>query len=651
MMTEGLSTLRRLGERRGQESDGAACSILIVDDDRETCASLCDVLELDRRYRIVTVGSGEEALAACSSSPFDILLLAIELPDMPGLAVIERVETVLPQIDVLVVAGQASHDQAALAVRPSTVAYMVKPLDFERLAAIFDQIAKRKRLEAENARLMTVIQQAKKQWESTFDAISDPIAIVDDDGSILRVNLEFCRRFNITFLDTVGKRDAAVIFGDEARVGGAVGRELLSRAKFVEERDDLAIPGVFLLSCHPVQLKGGPGFIYVLRDVTARKKTQEALWQREKQLFQAQKLDAVGRLAGGVAHDFNNLLTIILGNAEILHDLMPEDDPLRERVAVISRVAERSSLLTRQLLAFSRTQVVQPKACDLNTMVSVSESMLCRLIRENIEFRTVSAPKLERVFIDPVQLEQILLNLILNARDAMPVGGTLTIETSSRSLVMSEGEAPCRFVVLSVIDTGCGMDAATVDRMFEPFFTTKEKGTGLGLSTLYGIVEGSGGTILVESEPGEGTAIHVFLPEAADRDSAEQEAEIKTDALSQQPATVLLVEDEEMIRELARGALARCGHTVLTALDGEEALVKAAEQDGGIDLLITDVVVPKLDGPELAERLSASNPELRVLFISGYVERELPAEVEYLEKPFTMQKLLLKVGEVLAAGP
>ena len=244
------------------------------------------------------------------------------------------------------------------------------------------------------------------------------------------------------------------------------------------------------------RLEGATGVIYVLRDVTARKKTEEALWQRDKELAQAQKMDAVGRLAGGVAHDFNNLLTIILGNAEILYDLMSESDPLRERIATISRVAERSSLLTRQLLTFSRTQVIQPRACDLNTMVSVSESMLRRLIREDIEFRMVLEPKLDRVFMDPVQLEQIILNLILNARDAMPPGGgILTIRTSHRDLdedleeTTKKEEVWKRYVVLSVTDTGCGMDAETVDKIFEPFFTTKEKGNGLGLSTVYGIVE------------------------------------------------------------------------------------------------------------------------------------------------------------------
>ncbi len=623
-----------------------ACSILIVDDDRGVRVSLRDVLEL-KEYEVETASSGQEAIAACSRRRFDILLIDIKLPDISGLDLIAKVEELLPEIDVLVVTGHASFDNAALAVRPSTVAYMVKPLDLDRLLSTIDQIARRKRLEAENARLQKIIQQGKTQWESTFDAISDPIAIAGADGVILRVNLAFCRRFNITFPDAVGRKDASVIFGlDEEESGEAVGHDLLAAGRFLEERSDLAIPGVFLLSCYTVRLESGPGVIYVLRDVTARKRTQEALWQREKQLFQAQKMDAVGRLAGGVAHDFNNLLTIILGNAEILHDLMAEDDPLRERVAVISKVAERSSLLTRQLLAFSRTQVIQPRACDLNTMVSVSESMLRRLIRENIEFTTKLEPGLERVFMDPVQLEQIILNLIINARDAMPGGGTLTVATSHRSLDGDDG--PKQHVALSVVDTGCGMDAATLDRIFEPFFTTKDKGTGLGLSTVYGIVEQGGGTIRVDSDVGRGTAFHVFLPPAEDRAAATPVESATDGEVEHRPSTVLLVEDEELIRELARGALARCGHSVLTATDGEQALAAARELEAPIDLLITDVVVPKLDGPKLAERLSAENPDLRVLFISGYVDRELPAEVEYLEKPFTMQKLLSKVGEVLA---
>ncbi len=626
----------------------ATSSILIVDDDPGVSRSLRDVLEL-QQHTVMAAHNGSEALAACAEYAFDILLLDIELPDMSGLDLVARVEELLPRIDVLVVTGHASFDNAALAVRPSTVAYLVKPLDLDRLLAIIDQIAKRKQLEAENAGLQAAIRQAKTQWESTFDAISDPIAIADADGSLLRVNLAFCRRFNTTFLDAIGRKDAEVIFGREEGSGEAVGYSLRSQGRFLEERSDLTIPGVFLLSCDSVQLGSGAGIIYVLRDVTARKKTQETLWQREKQLFQAQKMDAVGRLAGGVAHDFNNLLTIILGNAEIVHDLMSEDDPLRERVGVITKVAERSSLLTRQLLAFSRKQVIQPRVCDLNTIVSVSESMLRRLIRENIDFRTALQPRLERVYMDPVQLEQIILNLILNARDAMPGGGTLRVETSHRSLLKAETGVPAaRYVVLSVIDTGCGMDAETADKIFDPFFTTKEKGTGLGLSTVYGIVEQGGGTIRVDSEPGRGTAVHILLPSAEIETEDMAEIEAREDETRQRPATVLLVEDDEMIRELARGSLARCGHTVLTATDGEEALAVANRLDDKIDLLVTDVVIPKLDGPGLAEKLSASHPDLRVLFISGYVDREMPAEIEYLEKPFTMQKLLLKVGGVLA---
>ncbi|MEM7588168.1 MAG: response regulator [Acidobacteriota bacterium] len=635
---------RRLG-RAGVLS--TPCSILIVDEDRDAGSKLRRVLE-QQSYQVETAASGRAALDFCRARPFDVLLVDIELPDMPGLDLITRVEEQLPEVDVLVVTQQATRDSAALSVRPSTVAYLVKPLDLARLLSTIDQIAKRKHLEAENRRLQAVIQRAKTQWESTFDAISDPIAIADASGSILRVNLAFCRRFNTTFLDAVGKNDGRIIFGHTKVTGKAVGLELLASARFMEERGDLAIPGVFLVSCYSVRLENGNGIIYVLRDVTARKRTQEALWQRERQLFQAQKMEAVGRLAGGVAHDFNNLLTIILGNAEILQDFMDQDDPLRDRVATISRVAERSSLLTRQLMAFSRTQVIQPKVCDLNTMVSVSENMLRRLIRANIELRTETEPRLARVYMDPVQLEQIIFNLILNARDAMPSGGTLTVSTSLQRIEVEDLKEPQERVTLSVSDTGEGMDEETLDLIFEPFFTTKAKGTGLGLSTVYGIVEQGGGSIRVESEPGRGSTFHVYLPPDSDESPEPATAEAKTESGSQRPSTILLVEDEELIREMAHGALARCGHTVLTAEDGAAALTLAEGYGGTIDLLITDVVIPKLEGPVLAERLSATYPELRVLFISGYVDRELPAEVEYLEKPFAMQKLLAKVGEVLA---
>ena len=388
--------------------------------------------------------------------------------------------------------------------------------------------------------------------------------------------------------------------------------------------------------------------------------------QLEDQLRQAQKMEAVGTLAGGIAHDFNNLLTVIGGYSVIQLDRLEANDPLRRDLEEIKKASDRAAALTRQLLAFSRRQVLQPQVLNLNDAVADMEKMLRRLIREDIDLETRLGSAIAPVRADPGQIEQVIMNLVVNARDAMPEGGRIAIETANVHLDESYpgshlGASNGPHVMLAVCDTGCGMDSETKERVFEPFFTTKPhgEGTGLGLSTVYGIVKQSGGNIYVYSELGAGTSIKVYLPQVH-----APAVSLHDDQAQASPAggneTILLVEDEEMVRGLAKRILEGCGYVVLEASNGAEALVLARQHEGTIDLVLTDVMMPVMGGFELVIKLIGDRPRIKALYMSGYTDQslthngELLPGVAYLQKPFTPGGLAQNVRAVLdaqAAGP
>ena len=398
-----------------------------------------------------------------------------------------------------------------------------------------------------------------------------------------------------------------------------------------------------------------------IEDITARTEAEAHRKELEQQLRQSQKMEAIGQLAGGVAHDFNNLLTAINGYSSLALQRTDPDDRLRGYLEEIKKAGERAANLTRQLLAFGRKQMLKPVPLNLNDVVSEMSKMLRRLIGEDISFDAIFDPALKQIRADPGQIEQVLVNLVVNSRDAMPQGGTLTIETAnfdidhefaSRHLGLSAGS----YVVLTVSDNGCGMDEKTKARIFEPFFTTKEKGrgTGLGLSTVYGIVTQSGGNIWVYSEPGEGTVFKVFLPQCEQGSEAAAKVPVDT-VVPRGSETILLVEDEDIVRGLARQILEEAGYNVLDARGGEEAIRLCRERPGPIDLLLTDVVMPDTSGKEVAERLTRLRPATRVLYMSGYTDDAivhhgvLDSDVEFIQKPFTPVALARKVREVLDA--
>jgi PAS domain S-box-containing protein len=398
------------------------------------------------------------------------------------------------------------------------------------------------------------------------------------------------------------------------------------------------------------------GVIGVALDVTERERLAD-------QLRQAQKMQAVGELAGGVAHDFNNLLMVVKGHAQLLLDRVRDPSPMRQSVLQVEKAADRAASLTRQLLAFSRKQVLQPRMLDMNEVVAGMIRMFSRVIGENIEMAFLPGAGLGRVKADPGQIEQVLLNLVVNARDAMPDGGRLTIETSNvdldRSYSAKHANAePGPYVMLTVTDTGCGMSAETQSHIFEPFFTTKGpgKGTGLGLATVYGVVKQSGGYIWVYSEVGHGTTFKIYLPRVMSQvDRIVPETDTKD--LAKGIETILFVEDEQSVRELVRGYLCDCGYTVLEAPDGTEALKLASAYKDIIHMLITDVVMPHMSGPELAAQVGALRPEMKVLFVSGYTDDTvfrhgvLEGGVAYLQKPFNLKALAQKIREVLGGQP
>ncbi len=384
----------------------------------------------------------------------------------------------------------------------------------------------------------------------------------------------------------------------------------------------------------------------VITDITERK-------ELEHQLLQSQKMEAIGMLAGGVAHDFNNLLTGILGYTQLILRRLSDTDPMRKEIEEVEKASVQAASLTNQLLAFSRQQVLQPRVIDLNDVITENSRLLSRIIGEDVELVTVLAPDLGCTKADAMQIQQVMLNLAVNARDAMPQGGKLTIETANLSLDSGRpvGIGPGPYVRLTVSDTGVGMDEATRSRIFEPFFTTKGRGSGLGLSTVYGIIRQSGGNIMVQSDIEKGARFAIYLPRVYER--AEKLATISRGAdMLRGSETILLVEDSKVIRDMASEVLRLCGYTVVAATGSGEALLMCERHEGCIHMLLTDVVMPHLSGPDLAERLTRVRPDMKVLYMSGYTDNELArhgivdTDVAFIQKPFTPTSLSLKVREV-----
>jgi two-component system cell cycle sensor histidine kinase/response regulator CckA len=644
--------------------------ILVVDDEFHN-RQLLEVMLAREGCLVLTAGSGEEALAMVALRPPDLIILDVMMPGLDGFEVTRRLkgDVATKSIPIIILTARDGREARMRGLNAGAEEFIGLPVDHAELCARVRNLLRLKAfcdyhdrysqlLEGEVGSRAAELVASERLYRSTFDAAPVGIAHVGLDGRWLRVNQRLC--------DLLGYA--------QGELSGVAAQELLQSPGEVESWRQMAAGttdrcvaeekqfrrpdgGLVWARVNASVHRDGQGhplhFIAVIEDITERR-------ELEAQVRQASRMDAIGQLASGVAHDFNNLLSVVISYSEMLAADMPEGDPMRADLGEIRGAGLRAADLTRQLLAFSRKQVLQPRSVDLNEVLLGMEKMLRRLIGENVQLTATRLPALRKVLVDPGQMEQVIMNLAVNARDAMPRGGRLTLETAEQHLDEAfcrehAGVKPGPHIVLTVADSGTGMDGPTLARMFEPFFTTKEvgKGTGLGLATVFGIVRQSGGTITVRSEPGAGTTFKVFIP------AQDQEAAARPSSLA--PAhptlggteTILLVEDEERVRNLVRTILCRLGYSVLDAQGGGDALLLCEQHPGVIDLLVTDVVMPRMSGRQLAERLLTIRPGLRVLYMSGYTDDivvrhgALDSTICFLQKPITPDSLGRAVREAL----
>jgi signal transduction histidine kinase len=577
--------------------------ILIVDDQQPNVALLERILKHHgyRQHRAVT--DSREAIAAFREYRPDLVLLDLMMPELDGYAILTQLQPLTqddPYLPVLVVTADASQQAKQRALALGTKDFLTKPIDATETALRIHNLLKTRWLYRQIRRQADDLMQANEHLRANNRVLTD-----------------------------LHRQISALM----AQAGAQVNCE----------RE----PGPTVMS--PEAMLTRIGELIAARD------------QLEDQLRQSQKMEAMGRLAAGIAHDFNNLLTVIVGFNDLLRAELAESTSAQQNAEEVSQAAGRASALTRQLLAFSRQQVARPRVIDLNDSVQRLEKMLGRIIEADIELELVCAGDVHPIKVDPAQIDQVVMNLVVNARDAMPNGGRVTIQTAGRQLTEADvagrsGICPGPHTVLTVKDTGIGMTPETQARLFEPFFTTKEKGkgTGLGLSIVHGIVKQNGGDIVVQSEPGRGTAFHIYFPATG------EEAEAALFEESSQPAasagdTILLVEDDDHVRRLTREILARQGYQVREWSSPTAALQSLREDAGGVSLLLTDLLMPEMNGLDLAREVAQLRPGIRVVFISGYTDRDLATRAAFypdttlLEKPFTAASLLASVRQSLAS--
>jgi PAS domain S-box-containing protein len=519
------------------------------------------------------------------------------------------------------------------------------------LLAVGRDVTERKRMEAALADNYSLL-------SAVIEGTPDALYLKDRNGCYLMINAAGARLFGLTAQEMIGKDDTALFGAASARDTQAMDQRIMASGEAQTYEDTATVSGVtrtHIATKAPYRDQHGNiiGVLGIAHDITERKRLED-------QFRHAQKMESIGQLAGGIAHDFNNMLSAIIGFVGSAQEQLPQDSPARHDLEIAESAAWRAAGLTRQLLTFARKQVVDPRVLNLNTVILDLDKMLHRLIGEDIELITLPAPDLGQVRVDPGHIEQVIVNMAVNARDAMPTGGQLTIETANTVLDADYTDQhvdviPGAYVMLAISDTGSGMEMEVQQHLFEPFFTTKEvgKGTGLGLATCYGIVKQHGGNIWVYSEVGHGTTFKIYLPRVAELPQAGLLPD-EVQALLQGSEAVLLVEDERLVRESASTILYAQGYSVFAASNGDEALrIVQARAGAPIDLLVTDMVLPGMGGKALVEQISRVYPNIKVLFISGYAtdaitqHGRLEPGTNFLSKPFTRTAFARKVREVL----
>ncbi len=610
---------------------------------------------------------------ALDNRQWDLVLADFNLPAFSGPQALEIVKERHPGLPLVLVSGEVKVEDAVQALNNGAVDFVQKQV-LARLGPVVKRVLEDVRKKNEHRLFEQQLISSEYKYRTMFESMAQGIIYFDMQGRAISSN-PAAREILGVDAGQLHKMD----FTDErvGRIkenGEPFGIDQLPVARVIRQGKPVkgTVMGIFnvkqdkyrwiRLDVIPQYEQGSsePAYLFAtMEDITAEKKAEENKRKLLEELYQAQKMESVGRLAGGVAHDFNNLLTAIIGNADLALNTIEPDNTVYDDLREIKTTAERAADLTRQLLAFSRRQIVELKIVDINKILLEVDKMLRRLIGENIELITRTQEDLWRVKIDPGQLEQVLTNLVVNAQDAMPGGGKVIIETANVTIDSSytathANSVPGEYVMLAVSDTGCGMDKETAKHIFEPFFTTKEKGkgTGLGLSTCYGIIKQNKGNIWVYSEPDRGTSIKVYLPRTQGVDDNKKVRKM-SEILPGGTETVLVVEDEYAVRQVITRTLAGAGYTVIEASNGEEALSLAVERLDEIQLLITDVVMPRMGGEELGKKLNELKPGLDVLFISGYTDNSIVHQgildegINFIQKPFKPVNLLEKIRTIL----
>jgi two-component system, cell cycle sensor histidine kinase and response regulator CckA len=642
-----------------------AIRILIVDDEKDFGVLIGELLSTIRggNYQLDWVGSYDAALAVFEADQHDVWLVDYHLGGHDGLELMREARARGCRAPMILLTGHGSAEVDLAAMKIGASDYLPKDrLDGRTLERTI-------RYAMERARAQDSLQASEARFRSAFYGATTGMALTSPDGRFLQVNRSLCGMLGYTVAELLGKTLREVTLVEEVPAVLDLQEALMRGAAPVQlEKRFLNKQGIVVWTLWSVSMlrdrQGAPScFFSQIHDLTQRKQTEEALRHSEEQLHHAQKMEAIGRLAGGVAHDFNNVLTVISGYATILARKLEGNPALRHETEEIQDAIDRAAALTRQLLALSRKQPLKPTVLNLNGVIGGIEKMLRRLIGEDIELRMDLDPAAGRVRADAGQIEQGIMNLAINARDAMPSGGKLTIKTAlvtqAKTGPTGDGDLPPgQYTAIIVSDTGVGMTEEVKSHLFEPFFTTKAqgKGTGLGLATCYGIVKQSGGYIQVDAEPNRGATFKIYLPVVTDP--------IEEPVVAARPVvvhagkeTVLVVEDEDSVRGFAVRLLSDAGYTTLQARNGVEAMrLFENPASGAIDLMVADVIMPQMGGRELAERVRQMRPKVRILFISGYAGEVLDqsgvlqAGAAFLPKPFTPTQLTQKIREVLDGG-
>ena len=633
-----------------ETAESLRLGVLVVDDDDHLLRTLADILR-HQGYDPTTAATGYDGLAAARGRPEPaIALVDLALPDMDGLELVRQLRDLSAFTEVVILTGNATLDSAVGALREQSYDYLIKPVPPDRLVETMNRAGERwRRRRAEDA-----LRSSEARLRLVVENIPELVLLVGHEGEITYANPALRGTLGLDPDEVLGRRVTELVQADD--------RERALRLLTAPSSDSVEIrlrrhdgrAGLFSCrACNLFPRSPSTGRMFIAADVTEKRRL-------EAQAHQAQKLDSIGRLAGGMAHDFNNLLSVVLGYSDLALRALPADSEVEHLLTVIREAGQRGAALTSQLLAFARKQPAATRLLDLAELVGGLQGLLRRTLGEDVELAFDLAPGAGRIRADPAQVEQVLMNLVINAREAMPDGGRMwvsarRVEAATTTPSGSPGAEP--HVALSVRDSGCGMSEEVQERLFEPFFTTKDTGTGLGLATTYGIVRQAGGGIEVESRPGEGTCFTVWFPIVGEVPAALPAAADAPAGTAEMPAgseTVLVVEDEPMVRNLVCRVLESQGYRVLVTESGREALERVRRSGARPELLLTDLVMPGLGGEEVARLLQAELPGLKVLLMSGYSDRAPatgPGAPRLLPKPFTPASLTRAVRATLDARP